>query len=307
MAANYWASTQRKHWLFTRERLAEIRRALDESDKAAVHQFPLPDLRLFSIYINQQLIKLGKRLNTRQQALATAQVYIRRFYTKVGIRKTNPYLLLATAFYLACKTEECPQHIRLVAGEAKGQWPDFIPMDSASKLGECEFWLISELNSQLIVHHPYHTLAELQCPLGLTADEIALAWSVINDHYLTDLPLLHPPHVIAIAAILMAVIFKPSHQMMIPPADGPTLAGSGAMLDDGMTNVVSALGDRMGRGLPPAVQRLIDWLATGEVDIQAVIDCTQEIISLYKVWEQYSEKTCKEQIGQFVKARLLDK
>jgi cyclin C len=69
------------------------------------------------------LAKLGKRMNTRQQALATAQVYVRRFYTKVEIRKTNPYLVLATAFYLACKTEECPQHIRLVVGEAKGQWP----------------------------------------------------------------------------------------------------------------------------------------------------------------------------------------
>lgn len=39
------------------------------------------------------------------------------------MRRTNPYLLLATAFYLASKVEECPQHIRLVAQEANHLWP----------------------------------------------------------------------------------------------------------------------------------------------------------------------------------------
>ncbi len=67
--------------------------------------------------------KLGRRMTVRQQALATAQVYVRRLYTKVEIRYTNPFLVLATAFYLACKTEECPQHIRLVVGEARNMWP----------------------------------------------------------------------------------------------------------------------------------------------------------------------------------------
>lgn len=62
-------------------------------------------------------------MSTRQQALATAQIYIKRYYTKNEIRHTNPYLVLATAFYLACKMEECPQHIRLVVGEARSFWP----------------------------------------------------------------------------------------------------------------------------------------------------------------------------------------
>lgn len=71
-------------------------------------------------------MKLSKRLQTRQQALATAQIYIKRFYTKVEIRRTNPYLVLTTAFYLACKMEECPQHIRLVLGEARNFWPGIL-------------------------------------------------------------------------------------------------------------------------------------------------------------------------------------
>jgi hypothetical protein len=54
MAANYWTSTQRRHWLFSREKLAEIRDALREKDKAAHSQFPLPDQRLLNIYFNQR-------------------------------------------------------------------------------------------------------------------------------------------------------------------------------------------------------------------------------------------------------------
>lgn len=55
--------------------------------------------------------------------MATAQLYIRRFYTKVEIRRTNPYLVIATAVYLACKMEECPHHIRLVVSEGRTLWP----------------------------------------------------------------------------------------------------------------------------------------------------------------------------------------
>jgi hypothetical protein len=55
--------------------------------------------------------------------MATAQLYIRRFYSKVEIRRTNPYLVIATAVYLACKMEECPHHIRLVVSEGRTLWP----------------------------------------------------------------------------------------------------------------------------------------------------------------------------------------
>ena len=62
-------------------------------------------------------------MTVRQQAIATAQIFIRRFYIKVEIRRTNPYLVLVTALYLACKMEECPQHIRVVVSEARNMWP----------------------------------------------------------------------------------------------------------------------------------------------------------------------------------------
>jgi Cyclin, N-terminal domain len=85
---------------------------------------PPVDVRLHLLLLTRiELAKLGKKMSTRQQALATAQVYLKRFYTKVEFQQTNPYQVLTTAFYLACKMEECPQHIRFVVTEAKGLWP----------------------------------------------------------------------------------------------------------------------------------------------------------------------------------------
>ncbi|KAG0134273.1 cyclin-like protein [Tuber indicum] len=224
MAANYWASSQRLHWQMSRQRLAEIRSALDAQDPKTVQQYPLPELRHLSIYFNSQIVRLGRRMQTRQQALATAQLYIRRFYAKVPIRDTNPYLVMATCLYLALKMEECPQHIRIVVSEARTCWPDVMPSDTA-KLAECEFYLISEMNSYLIVHHPYRTLQDLTPVLSLTSEENSTSWQVINDSCLTDLPLLYPPHIIALTAIFLSVVLKTS----LPQASIHAAASSAAV------------------------------------------------------------------------------
>ncbi|KAL9599488.1 MAG: hypothetical protein Q9219_003827 [cf. Caloplaca sp. 3 TL-2023] len=321
MAANYWASTQRLHWHFTKAELSDMRRGLESQDCTVLHQYPLPDIRLLSIFFNQQLLKLGKRIGVKPQALATAHVYIRRFYTKVDVRNTNPYLILATALYLACKMEESPQYIRVVVSEARNQWPgmlttcpfsrsgrlnpnilDLIPPD-VSRLGECEFYLISEMNSQLIVHHPYRTLQEFQSRLNLGQEDISLAWSVINDHYLTDLPLLVAPHVVAVAAVFLALTLKPNQGGL------QAAANTAAMLAHATqsSKPLPQAGTNSGNTQQDRVEYFVKWLAESEVDLQAVVFSIQELISLYDVWEQYSEKSCKEQILRWVKAKGLDK
>ena len=144
MAANYWTSTQRRYWQFARQELSRIREQLESSEASLIQQYPLPDRRLLSLFFNQrrllivfeskatnnvppEITKLAKRMQIRQQAIATAQVYIRRFYIKVQLRQTNPYVVMATALYLACKMEECPQHIRMILGEARAIWSGSTP------------------------------------------------------------------------------------------------------------------------------------------------------------------------------------
>ncbi|GAB0137178.1 RNA polymerase II holoenzyme cyclin-like subunit [Epichloe bromicola] len=321
MSANYWESTQRRHWLFSKDELASMRQKLDDDNADLVRMFPLPQPRHLAIYFNQQLLRLAKRLSIRQQAMATAQVYLKRFYIKVPIRRTNPYLVITTAIYLACKIEEAPQHIRLIVTEARQLWQDFIGLDT-SKIGECEFYMISEMSSQLIVYQPYRTLTSLRAELSLLDEDVQLARSVINDSFNSDLPLICAPHIIALVAILLALVLRPNST-----APGQTASGSAAAA--GLAAAQAALSQAHSRsGLggaleqPPSgsdskekqqearisrVQHFAAWLAESSVDIAAMVDTTQEMISLYDYYEQYNDKLTREQINRFVKARGLDK
>lgn len=119
-----------------------------------------------------EMVKLGRRMNLRQQALATAQVYVRRFYIKMEIRRTNPYLLMTTAIYLACKMEECPIHIRLMLVEAARQWPGKSHLPDRSrftKLTKCRTWCQRQLQDRgMRVSPDQHTLvaAHLTPPIS---------------------------------------------------------------------------------------------------------------------------------------------
>lgn len=177
------------------------------------------------------------------------------------------------------------------------------------------------------MHHPYRTLSDFSSTLtntassGLTlsSDEIALAWSVVNDSYLTDLPLLQPPHVIAVMAVFVAVVFKPgtSSASTSTGAVGPgtltsastsTSTGTGTGPGTGTTSSAGmAAGIREGMGDGGRVQKVVEWLAGSEVSIEAVVDCTQEMVALYEVWEGYGEKGLREAIGRYVRGRFLDK
>lgn len=54
MSANYWESTHHKHWLFTKDQLASMRRKLGTDNAEIVQTFTLPEMRHLYIYFNQR-------------------------------------------------------------------------------------------------------------------------------------------------------------------------------------------------------------------------------------------------------------
>jgi len=135
-------------------------------------------------------------------------------------------------------------------------------------------------------------LNQLQELLALTQEEHTLAWSFVNDHYVTDLPFLYPPHVIAAAAVSFTLTLRPSH----------------STASSGRTNQASVSGSMETQSSSQSkVQKLKDWLVTSSIDVEGMIDCTQEMISLYVVWEQYSDKDCRDQVNRFIKDRKLER
>lgn len=222
--------------------------------------------------------------------------------------------------------EEAPQHIRLIVTEARTLWQDFIGLDT-SKIGECEFYMISEMSSQLIVHQPYRTLASLRPELSLLDDEVQLARSVINDSFNSDLPLTFAPHIIALVAILLAVVLRPNSTAPGQTASGSAAAAGLAAAQAALSQAQSRISQGGGGGVSTVdpvssgpdvkekqqetrmarVQHFAAWLADSGVDVAAMVDATQEMISLYEYYEQYNEKLTRGQIDRFVKARGLDK
>lgn len=54
MAANYWESTQRRFWQFSKDELAQMREKLQNEEHTLIQMFPLPQWRHLNIYINQR-------------------------------------------------------------------------------------------------------------------------------------------------------------------------------------------------------------------------------------------------------------
>lgn len=158
--------------------------------------------------------------------------------------------------------------------------------------------MISVLSARLIIHHPYRSLSDLGPTFSMTAEETALAHSIINDHYNTDLPLLYPPHVIAVTAIFLAVVLRPAQSGLQAHSAATTSGNLQGALQQGMS---AMSGNRTFGG---KVARLVEWLAESQIDMEAVMISTQELISLYEIWEGYSERPCKEAISRFMKDGL---
>lgn len=87
-------------------------------------------------------------------------------------------MVVAAAVYLACKIEECPHHIKVVTTEIQTVWGLGKVSAETQKLAEAEFYLINELDTFLIVQHPYRILSTLPELWTGWEQDVADAWCV---------------------------------------------------------------------------------------------------------------------------------
>ena len=86
-----------------------------------------------------------------------------------------------------------------------------LPDVRAEHLLECEFYVLQQLDFDLIVHHPYSCLVRYVGDLQREDDTVAdmcmqTAWNIVNDSYFTEIPLLYPPFLVAIAALVISCV-----------------------------------------------------------------------------------------------------
>ncbi|EFJ10868.1 hypothetical protein SELMODRAFT_173060 [Selaginella moellendorffii] len=201
MAANFWTSSHCKR-LLEQEEISVV--SNDDRDRGLTQE----DVKIIKIYFSSYIKKLAQRAKVRQRVVATAIAYFRRVYTRKSFSEYDPRLVAPTCLYLASKAEESTVQAKLLIFYMKqiGSDENGFRYDIKDIL-EMEMKLLEALDYYLVIYHPYRPLVQLLRDAGLS-DMIEMCWSIVNDSYGTDLILMHPPYMIALACIYISCVIN---------------------------------------------------------------------------------------------------
>lgn len=168
------------------------------------------------------ITQVGILLKLPQLTLATASVYLHRFFMRHAMQQPNKpglhhYSVAATALFLATKVEENCRKMRelIVACCRVAQKQPNLVVDDQSK----EYWkwrdtilhnedlLLEALCFDLQLEQPYRNLYDYLQEFGVQ-DNRALrdtSWAFLNDSHITTMCLLHSPRTMAGAALYVGV------------------------------------------------------------------------------------------------------
>ncbi|XP_062583710.1 cyclin-C-like [Saccostrea cucullata] len=248
MAGNFWQSSQYQQWLFDKQDLMRER----QQDLKILNSEE--DYHKILIFFANFIQSLGEQLKLRQQVIATATVYFKRFYARNSLKCIDPWLMAPTCVFLASKVEEFGviSNSRLmttcqtvVKNKFSHAYPQEYPYRINSVL-ECEFFLLEMMDCCLVLYHPYRPLTEYFKELSHEDSLYPLAWRIINDSLRTDVCLLYPPYLIALACLHIASVIQQKD--------------------------------------------LKQWLAECSVDMDKILEISRQILALYELWKNYDEK-----------------
>jgi len=251
MAGNFWQSSHCAQWVLDKVDLQRER-------KGDLEVLTDDEYCKIMIFYSSFIQVLGEQLKLRQQVIASATVFFKRFYAMNTLNCVDPLLLAPTCVFLSSKVEEfgvisntrlintCSTIIKNKFNYAFPSPFDF-PYRSNSIL-ECEFYLLENMDCCLVVFQPYRPLVQYTQDLGQGLEEaiLPLAWRIVNDSMRTDVCLLYPPFLIALACLHMASVI-------------------------------------LGKDLR-------NWYAELSVDMDKIQEISKHVLSLYDLWKTYDEK-----------------
>ena len=219
------------------------------------------------------LRQLAKKLDLRDKVVATASVLLLRFYTRAALVETDIALLCSAAIYVAAKVQESPVHIRTLTHESYTLWRTaHLFVGDTTRLAEAEFYLISEVDAELVVHLPFAVLEDAKDELGLAQEDIDEAWRMMYGTFASDVPLLYPPHVICLTCVFMACI-KRRHEATLHPVKVTTGRSSKS------ASAAATASHRAEAECTASLDKLRELMARHDIDRNEMARCTQHIIS----------------------------
>ncbi|KAI9044455.1 putative cyclin [Aspergillus affinis] len=201
-------------WLFTDEELARTPSQLDGMKLEVENTSRSKGVNFIT--------QVGIMLKLPQLTLATAAVYLHRFFMRWSMVDLpqrpgmHPYPIAATSLFLATKVEENVRRMRelVVACCRVAQKQPNLVVDEQSK----EFWrwrdtilhheemVLEALCFDLQLEQPYRILYDFICFFGVNENKPLrnAAWAFVNDSMFTVLCLQFPARIIAAAALYAA-------------------------------------------------------------------------------------------------------
>ena len=187
--------------------------------------YTMDEFRMVMYHLVQLLQSVCTKMKLSHKIMATAVVYFRRFFIEASFFQFDPRVVVPTALYLATKVEEYGQikvemilekmkwAVQRDTFKLKGEFLSVTPQDVL----DCEVYMLQRLGFDMIVYHPelylddyLKRVAQAQTA-GEGAKEVIrciaqTAWNVLNDSYRSDVCLMFPPHLIALAAIHVSAV-----------------------------------------------------------------------------------------------------
>jgi len=247
MAGSFWQSSHFQQWLLTRQDLSRER----HQDLQIVTDEEYLKLMIFFANLIQAL---GEQLKVKQQVVATAIVYFKRFYVRNSLKCIDPLLMEPTCVFLASKVEEFGviSNNRLISTcqtVVKNKFSYAFPQEFPYRINhvlECEFYLLEMMDCCLVLYHPYRPLLQYVHEWNNKETILPTAWNVVNDSYRTDICLLYAPHQIALACLHMACVITQRDYKQ--------------------------------------------WFAELNTDLDKILEITRHILNLYELWKNFDEK-----------------
>jgi len=262
MAGNFWKSSHYQQWILNREHLAGKR----SEDLKILTEVEYHKVMIFLANVIQSI---GEAVKVPQQVIATATVYLKRFYIQYTFQSCDPLLLAPTSIYLASKVEEfgpLSNHrlIKITQDIIKQKYSyAFTDFNYTIKhVWDCEFYLLELIDCCLVVFHPYRPLIRYVNDLtknnsiqgDIQGDILSVAWNVVNDTYRTDVILMYPPYMIALASLHVACIMQSTEDAAR------------------------------------------EWFSLLNVDMDKLMEISAMIVDLYDIWNNFDSKTEMEQL-----------
>ncbi|CBY37866.1 unnamed protein product [Oikopleura dioica] len=220
----FHTSTQREHWTFSskddlftlRERVNEnYRSKMSSRLKLGPSQWLAPDEELKYIkyyegrlqsFCNHFKVPVKNIFCLPPTVKATSIIYFKRFYLRTSAMEYNPRFVAFACLWLATKVEEFNVSITEFVENLRPKDQEELTLFEDLILS-LELPIIHALKYHLTIHNPYRPLEGFLIDLrtrceGLQNSDILRqnAYAFLEKVFRTDVPLLYPPSVIAIAA-----------------------------------------------------------------------------------------------------------